>query len=252
MGTRSPIFAAVFVLIPLIGFSAEAGSAWFLPKLVGLPQALRWCLSGRIFDADEAKAGGLVSEVVEPSELLNRAREIAREMTEATSAVVACKPASNFSRAAGSTSPFSTSSDSSAPSDSALERPRPFDARFAAGSRMMLPKTERSRVSRRPSTSSSASPLQIAARSPGVTGSAEAIEERLVQLTGKLELEGDGVFLDHATRYEQSAEFIRIWREILARSHAALLGPMFRIFTVLTPSTPRTGGRSPRPGAGHR
>ncbi|HVE54865.1 MAG TPA: FMNH2-dependent alkanesulfonate monooxygenase [Ramlibacter sp.] len=34
------------------------------------------------------------------------------------------------------------------------------------------------------------------------------------------ELEGDGVFLDHAARYEQSAEFIRIWREVLARSHA--------------------------------
>ncbi|HQQ70269.1 MAG TPA: FMNH2-dependent alkanesulfonate monooxygenase [Alicycliphilus sp.] len=33
------------------------------------------------------------------------------------------------------------------------------------------------------------------------------------------ELEGDGVFLDHATRYAQAAEFIRIWREILARSH---------------------------------
>jgi alkanesulfonate monooxygenase len=33
------------------------------------------------------------------------------------------------------------------------------------------------------------------------------------------ELEGDGVYLDHAARYEQSAEFIRIWREILARSH---------------------------------
>jgi alkanesulfonate monooxygenase len=33
------------------------------------------------------------------------------------------------------------------------------------------------------------------------------------------ELEGDGVFLDHAQRYEQSAEFIRIWREIIARSH---------------------------------
>ena len=33
------------------------------------------------------------------------------------------------------------------------------------------------------------------------------------------ELEGDGVFLDHATRYAQSSEFIRIWREILARSH---------------------------------
>jgi alkanesulfonate monooxygenase len=33
------------------------------------------------------------------------------------------------------------------------------------------------------------------------------------------ELEGDGVYLDHAARYEQSAEFIRIWREIVARSH---------------------------------
>ena len=33
------------------------------------------------------------------------------------------------------------------------------------------------------------------------------------------ELEGDGVSLDHAQRYEQSAEFIRIWREIMARSH---------------------------------
>ena len=37
------------------------------------------------------------------------------------------------------------------------------------------------------------------------------------------ELEGDGVFLDHATRYEQSAEFIRIWREILARSQRGLV-----------------------------
>lgn len=33
------------------------------------------------------------------------------------------------------------------------------------------------------------------------------------------ELEGDGVYMDHASRYAQSAEFIRIWREILARSH---------------------------------
>ena len=33
------------------------------------------------------------------------------------------------------------------------------------------------------------------------------------------ELEGDGVFLDHATRYEESSEFIRIWREIITRSH---------------------------------
>ena len=42
----------------------------------------------------------------------------------------------------------------------------------------------------------------------------------LVTGSDRAELEGDGVFLDHAKRYEQSAEFIRIWREILARSHA--------------------------------
>ncbi len=35
------------------------------------------------------------------------------------------------------------------------------------------------------------------------------------------ELEGDGLFQDHATRYEQSTEFIRIWRDILTHSHSA-------------------------------
>jgi alkanesulfonate monooxygenase len=34
------------------------------------------------------------------------------------------------------------------------------------------------------------------------------------------ELEGDGLFLSHAQRYEQSTEFLTIWRELLARSHA--------------------------------
>ncbi len=33
------------------------------------------------------------------------------------------------------------------------------------------------------------------------------------------ELEGDGLFLAHEQRYEQSAEFLTIWREVLARSH---------------------------------
>ncbi|AQV94492.1 alkanesulfonate monooxygenase, FMNH(2)-dependent [Cupriavidus necator] len=33
------------------------------------------------------------------------------------------------------------------------------------------------------------------------------------------ELEGDGLFLDHAARYEASAEFLRIWRQVLAASH---------------------------------
>lgn len=69
------------------GLVPEAGSAWFLPRLVGLPQALRWCLSGRIFDAAEALAGGLVSEVVPPDQLLPRARAIAAEFSEGTAPV---------------------------------------------------------------------------------------------------------------------------------------------------------------------
>ena len=88
------------------GLVPEAGSAWFLPKLVGLPQALRWCLSGRTFDADEAKTGGLVSEVVEPAELLDRAKEIAREMTEATSPVAIALTRQMLWRFAGAPSPF--------------------------------------------------------------------------------------------------------------------------------------------------
>ena len=42
------------------GIVPEACSSWFLPKIVGISQALEWCYSGRIFDAEEAKAGGLV------------------------------------------------------------------------------------------------------------------------------------------------------------------------------------------------
>jgi enoyl-CoA hydratase/carnithine racemase len=69
------------------GLVPEAGSAWFLPRLVGLDQSLRWCLSGRVFGADEAKAGGLVSEVLAPDQLLARAREIALEIADNTAPV---------------------------------------------------------------------------------------------------------------------------------------------------------------------
>jgi enoyl-CoA hydratase/carnithine racemase len=69
------------------GLVPEAGSAWFLPQLVGLPQALRWCMTGRVFDAAEALAGGLVSEITAPDELLPRARQIALEIAENTAPV---------------------------------------------------------------------------------------------------------------------------------------------------------------------
>ena len=64
------------------GLVPEAGSAWFLPRIVGLPQALRWCYSGRVFDAAEAQRGGLVESLHAPDALLPAAIAIAREIAE--------------------------------------------------------------------------------------------------------------------------------------------------------------------------
>lgn len=64
------------------GLVPEAGSAWFLPQLVGLPQALKWCLTGNLFPASEALDKGLVSETCPPDRLEVRARELALEIAD--------------------------------------------------------------------------------------------------------------------------------------------------------------------------
>ena len=69
------------------GIVPEACSSWFLPKIVGINQALEWCMTGRIFDAQEALRGGLVRSVHPQAELMDAARGIAREIADNTSAV---------------------------------------------------------------------------------------------------------------------------------------------------------------------
>lgn len=69
------------------GLVPEAGSAWFLPRLVGLPTALRWCLTGAMVQAPEALAHGLISEVCAADALLDRARTIALEIAANTAPV---------------------------------------------------------------------------------------------------------------------------------------------------------------------
>lgn len=69
------------------GLVPEAGSAWYLPRIVGLPQALKWCLTGALFPASEALEKGLVSEVVPLAELETRARTLAMEIAETTAPV---------------------------------------------------------------------------------------------------------------------------------------------------------------------
>jgi enoyl-CoA hydratase/carnithine racemase len=69
------------------GIVPEAASSWFLPRIVGISQALEWCYTGRIFDAEEAKAGGLVRSVHAPEDLLHAATTLAREIADNTSGV---------------------------------------------------------------------------------------------------------------------------------------------------------------------
>ena len=69
------------------GIVPEAASSWFLPRIVGIQQALAWCYSGKVFDSKEAHDGGFFMEVLPPDQLLPRARAIAREIAENTSPV---------------------------------------------------------------------------------------------------------------------------------------------------------------------
>jgi enoyl-CoA hydratase/carnithine racemase len=69
------------------GIVPEACSSWFLPRIVGVNQALEWCMTGRIFDAQEALTGGLIRSVHSQGELIDAARGLAREIAENTSAV---------------------------------------------------------------------------------------------------------------------------------------------------------------------
>ncbi len=69
------------------GIVPEAASSWFLPKIVGISQALEWCMTGRVFDATEALKGGLVRSVHPAGELLVEARKLAREIADNTAPV---------------------------------------------------------------------------------------------------------------------------------------------------------------------
>ena len=69
------------------GIVPEAASSWFLPRLVGISQALEWCYSGKVFGADEALKGGLIRSIHEPDDLLTAARNLAHELTKESAPV---------------------------------------------------------------------------------------------------------------------------------------------------------------------
>src|SRR5947209_653845 len=64
------------------GIVPEAASSWFLPRAVGISQAMEWVATGRVFSAQEALAGRLVRSVHPAGELLDAARALAREIID--------------------------------------------------------------------------------------------------------------------------------------------------------------------------
>lgn len=85
MATEKAKFGFVFARR---GIVPEAASSWFLPRIVGISQALEWTMTGRIFLADEAKAGGLIRSVsADADSLLSEANALAHEIADNTSAV---------------------------------------------------------------------------------------------------------------------------------------------------------------------
>ncbi|HET6165612.1 MAG TPA: crotonase/enoyl-CoA hydratase family protein [Marmoricola sp.] len=70
-----------------LGIVPEAASTWFLPRIVGLQQALEWVYSAEILTAEQALAGRLVRSVHEPEDLLPAAQELARSFVVGRSPV---------------------------------------------------------------------------------------------------------------------------------------------------------------------
>jgi enoyl-CoA hydratase/carnithine racemase len=71
------------------GMAMEAGSSWFLPRLVGMQQAQEWVMTAELIGAEEALKGGLVRSLHAPDELLPAAQALARKFAASTSSALA-------------------------------------------------------------------------------------------------------------------------------------------------------------------
>lgn len=83
-----------------IGLSADSGSTWYLPRLVGTGRAMDLLLRPRTVGAEEAVAIGLATEVVADDALAERAHEVATALAAGpTLAYAAVRAAVAFSAA---------------------------------------------------------------------------------------------------------------------------------------------------------
>jgi len=89
-----------------LGIVPEACSSYFLPRLVGLQQALEWVYSAEILTAEQVLEGGLVRSVHEPDELLPAALELARSFVVGRSPVALGLAKQLLTRNAAAASPL--------------------------------------------------------------------------------------------------------------------------------------------------
>ena len=66
------------------GIIPEACSSWFLPRVVGISQAMEWVATGRVFSAQEALEGGLVRSVHPPGRAAGRGARARRARSPTT------------------------------------------------------------------------------------------------------------------------------------------------------------------------
>lgn len=88
------------------GIVPEGASSYFLPRIVGIGQALEWCCTGRVFDAQEALKGGLVSRLYPGDQLLASAHALAREIADNTAPVSVALTRQMLWRGLGMTHPM--------------------------------------------------------------------------------------------------------------------------------------------------
>ncbi len=88
------------------GLNPESASSWFLPRLVGLQQALEWTYTGRMISAEEGLAGGLYRSIHEPDDLLPAARALAREIADNSAPVAVAMARQLMWRMAGAAHPM--------------------------------------------------------------------------------------------------------------------------------------------------
>ncbi len=88
------------------GIVPEAASSWFLPRVVGISQAMEWVATGRVFGAEEALRGRLVSRVVPDADLLPTAYALAGEIADNTSGVAVAAARQMLWSMLGASSPW--------------------------------------------------------------------------------------------------------------------------------------------------